>query len=136
MRLSQFVILEPKCQPKSIDGNVFEALIGALYLDKGYMKTKNVIINKLFLTIMDLEAVLQEEHNFKSKLINWAQKKNLKVRFNNRSSDNQKGRKLFISQCFINDSLISEAEDFKVKKADQLAAQKAWNKLHNNNENA
>ena len=136
MGLSKFVVLEPKCQPKSIDGNVFEALIGALYLDKGYVKTKNVIINKLLLTIMDLDAVLEEENNYKSKLINWGQKKNLKVLFKNISLDNQKGRKLFISQCYINDNLISEAEDFKVKKADQLAAQKAWYKLHNNDENA
>ena len=129
MGLTQLVIVEPKCHPNSLSGDAFEALIGALYLDKGYDKTKDVIINKLLLTFMNLESVLHEEHNYKSKLINWAQKKNLKIRFENSTSDNPKGRKLFTSQCYLNDKLIAEAEDFKVKSADQLAAEKACEKL-------
>ena len=129
MGLTQLVVVEPKCHPSSLHGDAFEALIGALYLDKGYKKTKDIIINKLLLTLMDLDSVLNEEHNYKSKLINWAQKKNFKIRFENRASDNPKGRKLFTSQCYLNDKLIAEAEDFKVKSADQLAAEKACEKL-------
>jgi len=129
MGLKGMVQVEPKCHPKSISCDAFEAVIGALYLDKGYNKTKDVIINKLILTFMDLDAVLSEEHNYKSKLINWVQKKRFKIRFENHVVDNQNGRKLFVSQCFINDKCIAEAEDFKVKKADQLAAQKACEKL-------
>jgi len=135
MGLTQFIILEPKCQPKSINGNVFEALMGALYLDKGYDKTKDIIINKLFLTFMDLDAVLQEEHNYKSKLINWAQKNNCKIRFDNRTSDYSKEKKMFTSQCYLNNKLIAEAEDFMIKKADQLAAEMAWIQLHKTTEN-
>lgn len=130
MGLNQFVVIEPKCQPKSINCDVFEALIGALYLDKGYNKTKDVIINKLFLTFMDLDSILYEEFNFKSKLINWAQKNNYKIRFENHTSNNPKGRKLFTSQCYLNNSFLAEAEDFTVKKADQSAAEKAWEQLH------
>jgi len=48
---------------------------------------------------------------------------------------NVKGRKLFISQCYLNDSCIGEAEDFRVKTADQYAAEKAWEQLQKNNEN-
>ena len=129
MGLTKLVMVEPKCHPTSLHGDAFEALIGALYLDKGYKKTKDIIINKLLLTFMDLESVLHEEHNYKSKLINWAQKKNFKIRFENRASDNLKGRKLFTSQCYLNDSFVAEAEDFKIKSADQLAAEKACEKL-------
>jgi ribonuclease-3 len=129
MGLTEFVVIEPKCNPKSIDGDAFEALIGALYLDKGYNKTKDVIINKLLLTFMDLDSVVQEEHNFKSKLINWAQKKSYKIRFENHEVDNPKGRKLFVSLCYLNNELIAEAEEYRVKKADQLAAEKACVKL-------
>jgi ribonuclease-3 len=135
MGLNQFVVIEPKCQPKSINCDVFEALIGALYLDKGYNKTKEIIINKLFLTFMDLDFVLQEEFNYKSKLINWAQKKNYKIRFENHTLDNPKGRKLFNSRCYLNNSLLAEAEDFTIKKADQLAAEKAWEQLQKTTEN-
>jgi ribonuclease-3 len=129
MGLTEFVVIEPKCNPQSIDGDLFEALIGALYLDKGYNKTKKVIINNLFLNLLDIDSVLQEEHNYKSKLINWAQKKNYKIRFENHAVGNPKGRKLFVSLCYLNNECIAEAEDFKVKKADQLAAEKACKKL-------
>jgi len=129
MGLTQLVVIEPNCHPVSVHGDVFEALIGAIYLDKGYKKTKDIIINKLLLTFMNLNTVLQEEHNYKSKLINWAQKNNHKIRFENRASDNPKGKKLFTSQCFFNDKCIAEAEDFRVKKADQSAAEIACEKL-------
>jgi ribonuclease-3 len=135
MGLAKFVIVESHAQPKSIHGDAFEALIGALYLDKGYDKTKDVITNKLLLTFMDLDSVLQEEHNYKSKILNWAQKNNHKIRFENRVADHSKGRKLFISQCYLNDNCIAEAEDFTVKKADQLAAEKAWEQLQKDSKN-
>ena len=128
--LTQLVVIEPNCHPLSVSGDVFEALIGAIYLDKGYNKTKDMVINKLLPTFMDLDTVLQEEHNYKSKLLNWAQKNNHKIRFENRVSNNLKGRKLFISQCYFNDNCIAEAEDFRVKKADQSAAEIACEKLH------
>ena len=135
MGLADFVIIEPHTQPKSIHGDVLEALIGALYLDKGYNKTKDIIINKVLLTFMDLDSVLKEEHNYKSKLINWAQKNSFKIRFENSASNNPKGRKLFTSQCYLNNILISESEDYTVKKADQSAAEKAWNEIQKTKEN-
>jgi len=135
MGLAKLVVVEPHTQPKSIHGDTFEALVGALYLDKGYKKTKEIIINKLLLTFMDLDSVLQEEHNYKSKIINWAQKNNHKIRFENRVSSNVKGRKLFISQCYLNNRCVAEAEDFTIKRADQLAAEKAWEQLQTVNEN-
>jgi ribonuclease-3 len=135
MGLTEFIIIEPHTHPKAINGNVLEAFIGALYLDKGYEKAKKIIINKLLFSFMDLDSVLQEEHNYKSKLINWAQKNNYKIRFENNVADNPSGRKLFISRCFLNGQFIAEAEDFKVKKADQLAAEKVWEQLQKNDEN-
>jgi len=135
MGLANFVVVEPHTHPKSIHGDVFEALIGALYLDRGYEKTKDIITNKLLLTFMDLDSVLQEEHNYKSKIINWAQKNSHKIRFENSVADHSKGKKLFISQCYLDDDCIAEAEDFTIKKADQNAAEKAWDHLHKNTEN-
>jgi len=135
MGLSKFIIIEPHCRPKSLYGNTFEALIGAIYLDKGYRKTKHIIINKILLTFMNLESVLKEEHNYKSKLINWAQRRGYKIRFDNKASDNFKGKKMFISQCYLNNKLLAEAEDFVVKRADQLAAEKAWIQLNKEIEN-
>ena len=133
--LSELVVLEPHCQSKTFHGDAFEALMGALYLDIGYEKTKKVIINKILLTFMDLDSVLKEEHNFKSKLLNWAQKNRHKVRFENHDDGKIKGRKTFTSQCYFNNVLIAEADDFTIKRADQNAAEKAWEKLHKKIEN-
>ena len=135
MGVPQFVVIEPKCHPKSINCDTFEALIGALYLDKGFNKTKDIIINKLLLTFMDLDSVLKEEHNYKSKLIIWAQKNNYKIRFENRIVGNRDGKKIFSSQCYLNNIFIAEAEDFTIKKADQSAAEKAWEELQKTTEN-
>ena len=135
MGLPQFVVIEPKCHPKSINCDTFEAIIGALYLDRGFNKTKDVIINRLLLTYVDLDSVLQEEHNYKSKLINWAQKNNYKIRFENLTVDNPKGKKTFTSRCYLNNIFIAEAEDFTIKKAEQSAAEKAWEELQKNTEN-
>ena len=135
MGLPQFVVIEPKCHPKSINGNVFEALMGALYLDKGYEKTKSIIINKLLLTFMDLDSVLNEEHNYKSKLLNWAQKNNCKIRFENHISGTSKEKKTFTSRCYLNNSFVAEAEDFTKKKAEQAAAEKTYEQLHKNTKN-
>jgi len=129
MGLTELIRIEPHCHPLSFHGDAFEALIGAIYLDKGYKRTKNIIVNKLFLNFVNLDSVLEGEHNYKSKIINWAQKRNFKIRFENQAIDNPKGRKLFTSQCFLNDKCIAEAEDYKIKKADQLAAEKACEKL-------
>lgn len=135
MGIAKSLIVEPHCQSKTILGNTFEALIGAIYLDKGYKKTREIVVNKLLLTFMDLDSVLGEENNYKSKLIIWAQKNNYTVKFENQVSDTSKGKKLFISRCFINCDCIAEAEDFKIKKADQIAAEKAWKQLQQNSEN-
>ena len=135
MGLQQFVVIEPKCQPKSIHGNVFEALMGAIYLDKGYEKTKHIIINKLLLTFMDLDSVLKEEHNYKSKLINWVHKKRYKIRFESRVTSQLEGKKIFTSRCFVNNVFVAEAEDFKIKKAEQKAAEKAWEELQKTTKN-
>jgi ribonuclease III len=58
----------------SILGDAFEAFIGALYLDKGYRFTYKVIVHKIIQNHLDLDEIVAKEVNFKSKLIEWAQK--------------------------------------------------------------
>lgn len=134
MGLADLVQCEINNKSKSIHGDAFEALIGALFLDKGYDKTKDIISQKILLTFMDLNAVLDEEQNYKSKIINWAQSKNYKIRFENGDQPNPLGRHLIFSKCYINNELIAETDGFTIKKADQAAAKLAWEKFINNNE--
>ena len=57
-----------------ICGNALEALIAAIYLDRGYYKCKQFVSKKMFGGLIDLNSIVKEEQNYKSKLIEWAQK--------------------------------------------------------------
>ncbi len=65
----------------TIEGNAFEAIMGAIYLDGGYLAVKKSIENYIFRKYVDLNRVLEEEIDFKSKLFIWAQKKRLNLEF-------------------------------------------------------
>ncbi|HRP52297.1 MAG TPA: ribonuclease III [Fluviicola sp.] len=65
----------------SLEGNAFEAIIGAIYLDSSYEETKKVIHNHIFKKYVDLNKILEEEIDFKSRLFIWSQKKHLSLEF-------------------------------------------------------
>ena len=62
-------------------GNAFEALVGAIYLDQGYVECKKFIEKKVIKSLLDIEKIARKEVNFKSKLIEWSQKKKIEVQF-------------------------------------------------------
>lgn len=62
-------------------GDALEAFIGAIYLDKGFAFTQNFIISKILTQYFDLEIIVQNNPNFKSLLIEWAQKEGKKAQF-------------------------------------------------------
>lgn len=65
----------------SIFGDAFEALIGAIYLDKGYDVAKYVIVKRLLNEYVDLTKVEESDNNFKSQLIEWGQKNKVEINF-------------------------------------------------------
>lgn len=117
---------------KSAGGDAFEAFIGALYLDRGYRFTKKIIITRILEVHFDLEQLEHSEISYKSKLIEWAQKNKKECRFRVLDEKNIKNRKQFKVGIFLNDKLLAEAFDFTIKGAENLAAEKAWNKLSEN----
>ena len=66
---------------KSIYEDTLEALIGAIYLDKGHKKTRRFIIKKLLKQQYDLDQIIQTNPNYKSKIIEWAHRNNKNIKF-------------------------------------------------------
>ena len=110
---------------KSLYGDTLEALIGAVYLDRGYRFARRFIINKLIGSHFDLKEVVSSERNFKSKLIEWAQRENKEVRFEILQVKNGKNHKEFTAQVFIEDVPVGTGFGLNKKKAEQDAAQKS-----------
>lgn len=63
-------------------GNAFEALVGAIYLDRGYRACKKFMEERIINQYLNLEKVSRKEVNFKSKLIEWSQKNKFEINFN------------------------------------------------------
>jgi ribonuclease III len=112
-----------------IFGNTLEALLGAIYLDLGYNKTKrwinkNIVIPHLYMD--DLEAL---EINHKNKLYGWANKNGKALEFETLDERIENGRRLFTIGAVVDGETIGEGKAFNKKDASQIAAQVAVEKL-------
>ncbi len=115
---------------KSIYGDTLEALIGAIYLDKGYMVTKRFIVRKLLRQQYDLEQIIQTNPNFKSKIIEWAHRQNKDVKFEITEIKGSSHNREFLAELQVEGKTIAQGNGFSKKKAEQNAAQKSCEKLH------
>ncbi len=116
-------------QPKSLNGDAFEAVIGAIYLDKGYDFTKKIIINRIYKTLLDLDELENTETNFKSRLIEWSQKEKIEIEFRHKKEVKGSGKNVHSIELFVDNKLVSRAKDFSIKGAEQTAAEKACEKI-------
>jgi len=108
---------------KSIGGNAFEALMGAIYLDRGYDFTKSVIIDRIIKVHIDLDEV-QQSNNFKSKLLEWSQKHKKKLEFKMLEEVGTGNKKMYHVQIVIDGQAYADALDRSIRGAEQLAAEK------------
>lgn len=111
-------------ESKTILGDALEALIGAIYLDRGFEKTEEFVVKKLIGTYMDIEQLINTEVNFKSKVIEWAQKNKTEIEFvtHEKIIDDQ-----IIFQSFL--KLNGEEQTEGVGKSKKVAEQSAAEKF-------
>ncbi len=115
---------------KSIDGDTFEALVGAIYLEKGYNFTRHVVVDKIINLHLDVDAMAHTDWNFKSKLIDWGQKNHRKVSFEVERVfyQGKEGRRQYDVRVKIDGSPAEHAIEYSIKAAEQLAAEKTYKK--------
>ena len=115
---------------KSIYGDTLEALIGAIYLDKGYQATRKFIVTKLLRQQYDLEQIIQTNPNYKSKIIEWAHQQNKDVKFQLTEIKGSSHNREFMAELQVEGKPIAQGNGFSKKKAEQDAAQKSCIILH------
>ncbi len=115
----------------NIHGNLFEALIGAIYLDRGFDACENFIYKKIIDPYIDLKSLETKIASYKSFLIEWCQKNKHSFHFENVEEDGLDGLKYFSVKFFINNENISKAREVSKKKAEEKAARRAYYALQN-----
>lgn len=110
-------------------GNTLEALVGAIYLDKGYIRCRRFVNEKLIAHNYNLDELANSNSNFKSKLIEWSQKEGKEIRFEIINVKKGGRHKEFQSQVWVNDEPIAIGFGGNKKKAEQDAALKASEQL-------
>ena len=112
-----------------IFGNTLEALVGAIYLDKGYKKTAKWVSERIVIPPMFIDDLEILEINHKNKLYGWANKNGKLLEFETIHEHLENGRRLFTIAAVINGKIIAEGKAFNKKDASQIAAQLAVEKL-------
>ncbi len=110
-------------------GNTLEALVGAAYLDKGFIRCKKFVIDKLIQPYFDLEVVVNSNSNPKSKVIEWAQRNGKDIKFEILDVKKGKNSKEFSAQVHIGEQPFGLGYGYTKKKAEQDAAQKTCEML-------
>lgn len=111
-------------------GNAFEALVGAIYLDRGYNACMQFMQQRILTTRINLDKLAYKEVNFKSKLIEWSQKNRVKIEFVLLQQKVEKGGSpVFIYQVVLEGVEGCSGQGYSKKESQQLAAKLTLEKL-------
>lgn len=113
-----------------MSGNAFEAFLGAIYLDRGYDYCMLFMQEQVFKRHVDIEKVAATEENFKSRLIEWCQKYQLKFVFDTKNSSENNGHTpVFKSKVLIEEVDCGSGRGYSKKESQQKAAKEAMRKI-------
>nr|WP_315422296.1 ribonuclease III [uncultured Pedobacter sp.] len=113
----------------SMLGDAFEAIIGAIYMDKGYNFTREFLLRRIVKPHIDIHTLELTETNFKSKLIEWCQRHGKDVLFELAENGEGESAKLFTISAVVEGEKVGTGRDYNKKNAEKLAAEKACETL-------
>lgn len=107
---------------KNIYGDAFEAMLGAIYLDQGYEFANRLLINGIYYRYLSLDDLTEAETDFKSRLIEWAQKHHHTVEFRSKQEQTVRGMTKFTSVVLLDGLETGHGVGASKKEAEQNAA--------------
>ena len=114
----------------SMLGNAFEAMVGALYIEYGYDKTRDYIISRILMRYLDIHELENSDDNYKSQLLEWGQKEGRAISYKLMGKFKHDKRDRFRIGVFLDGEEISTAEDYNKKSAEQIASSFALKTLN------
>lgn len=128
MGLDKIIVKQTNLQnsQKNIYGNALEAIIGAMFIDQGYQFTSDCIINSILEKYIDLDNLQLVETDYKSRIIEFAQKNRFALQFQIQENEAVNGNcPHFTATIVLNDQLLGEGNGSSKKEAEQNAAMEA-----------
>lgn len=114
----------------NIHGNLLEALVGAIFIDRGYVKCKEFILKKIVSDYVDLDQLKHTILSYKGLLLEWGQKNKKIVKF---KTDRDKGldpKFNFTTSVYLNNRLIVKAREISKKKSEEKSAKRAYHAMN------
>lgn len=109
----------------NIPGNALEAMIGAIFIDKGYKFTKKIILTKIIHPYVNWQEIIENDTNYKGKIIDWAQKKHINIEFKSKPTQINEKQQGYLAELWIGNKLVGKGKGITKKEAEQLAAKEA-----------
>ncbi len=113
----------------NIHGNIFEALVGAVFLDKGYRYCERFIYRIVIEPYVDIERLEGKITSYKSLLIEWCQKQKKKIKYDVYEDTGNDSLKHFSVKLYIDEVVISKGRATSKKKAEEIASKRSYYKL-------
>lgn len=111
---------------ENIHGNVFEALVGAIYLDQGYTYCEKFIQKRVVVPYVDISKLEGKVISYKSLLIEWCQKEKKTFHYDVYEDNGISGERLFGVKLSIDNKIVAKARAASKKKAEEKASQRAY----------
>ena len=107
---------------EDIHGNLLESLIGAMFVDRGYEKTKSYVIRKIIIPYVDMERLDSLVLSYKAFLIEWGQKQKKVIQIITEEDEGVHPKIKYNARIFLDQELLAKSKAFSKKKAEENAA--------------
>ena len=128
--------ISPEHISNNIYGNIFEALVGAIYLDRGYNYCHQFIYEQVVLPYVDIERLEGKISSYKGYVIEWCQKNKKKYKFESYEDSGNQNKRHFSVRVSIDGNTVGKGRATSKKKAEEIAAKRVYFAMQSQMENS